>query len=97
MNSKTQTKQMDILVRIWPNNCVNSRFLTSEFMHLATADNLMQCLSMPLKKIKKKNLIQVSMDGPIVNWKFFVSLQELVKALYQCSFFIITGVGKSSL
>ena len=92
LNSKMQTKQMDIHVRIWLNNCVTSRFLTSEFMHHATADDL-KCFEHATEKINKQNLIKVSMDGPAVNWKFFSSLQESVKALYQCSLIDIESCG----
>lgn len=76
LNHKTQTKQMDVLVRFWEAGQVKSRYLTSTFMGHGTAVDMEKHFYSASKGLDLNKLIQLSMDGPSVNWKFFDSLQQ---------------------
>ncbi|CAH3149087.1 unnamed protein product [Pocillopora meandrina] len=81
-NKVTQTKQMDLHVRFWDakNSRVQTRYLTSVFLGHATADDLLEKIVSYLDsiKIQKSNILQLSMDGPNVNWKLHELFQELI-------------------
>jgi len=53
---------------------VQTRYLGSEFTGHAVADDLLDKLKSSLTGLHIPNLIQVSTDGPNVNWKMFESL-----------------------
>lgn len=83
LNRISQRGQMDIVVRYWEptQNVVATRYLISSFLgHAAASDllkNFTECLqSLSLSTSK---LLQISMDGPNVNWKF---VDDLKKTLY---------------
>ncbi|XP_063218747.1 uncharacterized protein LOC134529009 [Bacillus rossius redtenbacheri] len=77
LNKSTQQKQMDIHIRFWhTDNSVRTRYVTSAFIGHATADDLLKAFYKCTEKLDLSKLIQVSMDGPSVNWKFFKLLQE---------------------
>lgn len=76
MNKSLQSKQMDFHVRFWDEDSVHTRYLKSEFLGHATAkdmeaafDNVMENLSFP-------NLLQLSMDGPHVNWALHANIDS---------------------
>ena len=78
LNTAMQAKQMDVLVRFW-SECdgqVKTRYLGSAFMGRATADDLVNNFESTLSKLGMLNLVQVSMDGPNVNWSFYDKLSE---------------------
>lgn len=78
LNKIAQKGQMDLVIRYW-NTCKNrveSRYLTSVFLGHSTAKDLMEKFREGISGIPTKKLIQVSMDGPTVNHKFFRSLLE---------------------
>src|SRR5438876_1517325 len=68
---------MDIVIRYWSedNNQVSTRYLTSVFLGHATAADLQAKFLEGLGGLSLPKLIQVSMDGPSVNWKFLETLQ----------------------
>ncbi|KAK6189059.1 hypothetical protein SNE40_005105 [Patella caerulea] len=72
-NESLQKKQVDDHVRLWDNgsNCVVSHYLTSEFIGHGKAEDLLPVLIKCVDDIglNKSNLLQLSMDGPTVNWK----------------------------
>ena len=74
LNKVTKTKQMDIHVRIWVDDKVLTRYYGSVFLGHATAhdmiDKFLDYIDLDLTKT-----LQISMDGPNVNWKFFDELQ----------------------
>jgi hypothetical protein len=79
LNKVTKTKQMDIHVRYWSDNEIHTRYYGSVFLGHATAndmlDNFLGYVNLDLSKT-----LQISMDGPNVNWSFFEKLQnELFK------------------
>ena len=65
------------------------RYLGSEFLGHATAADLLTQFKdgITIRQLDPKRLLQVSMDGPSVNWKFYTDLarerkkQELPKFL----------------
>lgn len=73
LNKISQKSQMDIFVRYWneENNLVKCSYLTSVFIEgRATAQNLLtHFLKGNLPVLRIKNISQISMDGPNVNWK----------------------------
>src|SRR3989441_242053 len=76
-NRIAQRGQMDIVIRYWSedNNQVSTRYLTSVFLGHATAADLQAKFLKGLGGLSLPKLIQVSMDGPSVNWKFLEKLQ----------------------
>src|SRR6267154_5397540 len=71
-NRIAQRGQMDIMIRYWSedNNQVSTRYLTSVFLGHATAADLQANFLEDLGGLSLPKLIQVSMDGRSVNWKF---------------------------
>ncbi|XP_035225316.1 uncharacterized protein LOC118197866 [Stegodyphus dumicola] len=87
LNTTNQKKQLDLHVRYWhpDQNKVVTRFLTSDFMEHTTAANIFIYLVILLYVVKKldiKKLLQISMEGPVVNWKFYETLQYELKKEY---------------
>lgn len=58
---------------------VESRYLTSAFMGHATAEDLQDAFHETCSDIGFSNLLQLSMDGPNVNWKFHRIITEEVE------------------
>nr|XP_042900998.1 uncharacterized protein LOC122269884 [Parasteatoda tepidariorum] len=52
------------------------RYLTSAFLGHSAADDLLACFYASVKNVDLKKLLQISMDGPAVNWKFYNNIQE---------------------
>ena len=76
LNRQLQKKQLDIHLRFWDNDCVQSRYYSSAFIGHATALDLIHCFETHVERnIGYANLIQLSMDGPNVNWAAFDKLQ----------------------
>ena len=72
-NRVTKDEQMDNQVRFWNNEqeCVMTRYLSSEFLGHCTAKDLLQRLKEGIWCIDSSRIIQLSMDGPNVNLKLF--------------------------
>src|SRR5207245_11030753 len=72
LNKIAQRGQMDIVIRLWDNgsNRVVTRYLTSVFLGHATAKDLEEKFIEGLTGLSLQKLVQISMDGPSVNWKF---------------------------
>lgn len=82
LNKKSQSKRMDIHVRYWNNNKskVESCFLGSQFLGHGTANDMLKHFNKGVLEILPgRNLLQVSMDGPNVNWKFHDMLSQQIK------------------
>ena len=67
---------MDFIVRYFKNGKVESRYLSSEFLGHTTAEDLKRTFEECTDKLDTKKLIQVSMDGPNVNWKMLDLMVE---------------------
>ena len=67
LNSSMQMKQLDIHARFLDDGVVATRYVGSEFMGHATADDLHDRILPIIQELGTCNLIQISMDGPNVN------------------------------
>ena len=93
--------QKDIIIRFWDSsmNKVCCRYLTSSFMGHSTADDIMNNFLEASSEMKLCNLVQVSMDGPNVNWSFLEQLSSdlhdqygtTVLFLGSCGLHVING------
>ena len=76
--SLNQKKQMDMTVRFWDQemNKVTDRYFTSEFLGHATAADMFIHFKRgtALALLDPSGLVQVSIDGPNVNWNFYRDL-----------------------
>jgi len=77
LNKIAQRGQMDIVIRYWSedSNQVATRYFTSVFLGHSTALDLEAKFREGMSSLSLQKLIQVSLDGPSVNWKFLESLQ----------------------
>ena len=57
-----------------------TRYFNSVFLGYATAVDLKRHFVAGLSGLALSNLIQVSMDGPSINWKFFEAMRDSVDA-----------------
>jgi hypothetical protein len=80
LNKSVQLGQMDLHVRLWDvnNNKAVTRYFNSQFLGKASATDLLHSFKSGLGCIDKHKVIQVSMDGPNVNWAFYKLLKEEV-------------------
>ena len=70
---------MDVHIRSWIDGQVMSRYLTSQFMGHATADDVVDHFRSALEGLHLNQILQISMDGPNVNWKFLEIFQGELK------------------
>jgi len=72
MNRIAQRGQMDVVIRYWDDNAkaVSARYFGSAFMGHVTAECLLTSFKEEISPLPIGSLLQVSMDGPAVNWKF---------------------------
>lgn len=86
LNRQRQKKQMDMHIRIWTDDNVQTRYLTSEFLGHSTAEDMFESLYTGINFLKWKDCVQISMDGPNVNWKVFSMLQEESRRFLEINF-----------
>ena len=70
MNTTTKSKQMDLHVRFGQGE-VATHYLDSKFMGHAKAGDLIRHFEASTERLSLNKLVQVSMDGPNVNWRFY--------------------------
>lgn len=75
LNKIAQKGQMDLCVRFWLGKNVVTRYYNSTFLNHANAENLLDAFLGGLKDLNLRKLLQVSMDGPNVNKKFYKLLK----------------------
>jgi hypothetical protein len=105
LNKKVQQKQLDIYLRFWNGNEVQSRYFTSIFMGHARAVDIEEDLTKAIQSLQKANLLQLSMDGPNVNWKVFEDLQSEIQLengknllnVGSCGLHVIHGAFRSAM
>ena len=68
-NEQLEQGKMDFIVRYLKDGGVKNRYLSSGVLGHTTAKDLKRAFEECTEKLDLKNLIQVSMDGPNVNWK----------------------------
>ena len=76
LNKDIQAEQMDVIVHYFHEDRVVTQYFDSQFLGHTTADKLLESLKSSLSKLKNRKLLQVSMDGPRVNWKLLKLLCE---------------------
>jgi hypothetical protein len=81
LNKIAQKGQMDLVIRFWDHSShtVSTRYLTSVFLGHATAKDLEEKFLEGISSLPLSKLLQVSMDGPSVNWKFLDALTSNFK------------------
>ncbi|KAH6935107.1 hypothetical protein HPB50_003423 [Hyalomma asiaticum] len=104
LNKVTQKQQMDVLIRYWDaaDDSVKTRYLTSCFLGHTCAEDLASAFRKAVQEIKAK-ILQVSMDGPNVNFKFLRSLKEELREsdeshildIGSCGLHVINGAYKA--
>jgi hypothetical protein len=85
MNKDLQKKQVDYLVRFWDETQgqVSTRYFTSDFIGHGRADDLIQSISAKIgQTVGLKNLLQLGMDGPNVNFAIHDKLDENLHDLF---------------
>ena len=78
-NHKLQEKQLDVLVRFWDGGYVRSHYLSSSFMGHGTAKDLLKHILLALDDLSLKQVLQLSMDGPNVNWSLYNKVNQTLK------------------
>lgn len=83
-NKIAQRTQMDLSVRFWDDtsNTVHSRYLGSVFLNQCKATDLLEAFKSGLEGIDCSKILQVSMDGPNVNWSFLKLLKQDISHTY---------------
>ena len=76
LNQELQKEQMDFVVRYLKNGLVRSRYLISHFLGHTTAADLKEGFENATGKLQQQKLVQISMDGPNVNWKMYDNITE---------------------
>ena len=107
LNKSTQTCQMDLGIRFWNKEMmqVEVRYWNSKFLGHAKHMDLVEHFNKALEGLDLSKIIQISMDGPNVNWCFF---DEIVKwrnememnpliNLGSCGLHILHGAFKSGI
>ncbi|XP_049275212.1 uncharacterized protein LOC125759844 [Rhipicephalus sanguineus] len=105
LNKVTQKQQMDVLIRYWDaaDDSMKTRYLTSCFMGHTCAEDLASAFRQAVQEIKGSKILQVSMDGPNVNFKFLRSLKEELRGsdeshildIGSCGLHVINGAYKA--
>ena len=70
---------MGIFITFWDklNSKVETRYLTSIFLGHTRADDLLKACQETTFKLELDKRLQVSMEGPSVNWQFY---EKLIKS-----------------
>jgi hypothetical protein len=76
LNKKTKNKQLDLHIRMWHHDKVHTRYLNSEFVGHGAAVDLLEHFKASTSDLNRTGLLQVSMDGPSVNWSFYDKLEK---------------------
>ncbi|KAH6933564.1 hypothetical protein HPB50_016336 [Hyalomma asiaticum] len=103
LNKVTEQQQMDVLIRHWDaaDDRVRTRYLTSCFLGHTCAEDLASSFRKAVQEIKGAKILQVSMDGPNVNFKFLRSLKEELREsddilfIGSCGLHVINGAYKA--
>ncbi|XP_013861075.1 uncharacterized protein LOC106515698, partial [Austrofundulus limnaeus] len=82
LNQSTKKKQLDVHVGFWNEDCVQSRYLGSQFLGHGTAEDLLHHIKECVAKLNMRRLVSISMDGPNVNLKLGDLLQKEHAELY---------------
>ena len=94
-NEVSKKGQMDLLSRYWDENTnrVAVRYLNSAFMRHATSEDILELFKSALNPIDIGKIIEISMDGPSVNWKFLELYNNELREIYQKTLQTLVVVG----
>ena len=95
-NSVTHNKQFDVHIVYFDEvtRRVTRKYLTSQFIGHGDADSLLNHFEVVHAKLDIKNLVQLSMDGPNVNWKMLdIAIEERQKVPFCPDLLIIGSYG----
>ena len=69
---------MDVFIRFWNNSAgiAETRYFDLVILNRPNARNLFDSRQSSTKQLKKKNLLQISMDGLTVNWNVLNQITE---------------------
>lgn len=79
MNADLQSKQLDVHVRFMDCGKVKTRYIDSYFLGHAKASDIQEKLMPLIEKLGPDRILQLSMDGPHVNWKVFREVSDTVQ------------------
>ncbi|GBN55838.1 hypothetical protein AVEN_260636-1 [Araneus ventricosus] len=88
LNNSNQKKQLDVHVRYWEpydNKMVTTYFGSALLGHSTAKDILTEFYDI-IGSSSLPKLLQISMDGPSVNWSFYKTLQEDVQKQFSSNF-----------
>ena len=90
-----QKGQIDICLHFWDikSTKVTRRYYSSSFLGHATASNLFDSFTDTFGESLLSEVLQVSMDGPNVNWKFFDMLNTELDERFDTSLLEISCCG----
>jgi len=76
---KNKRSNLDLHVRYWDNNVVKTFYVGSQFLGLSKASDLCKHLMPYIENFGFHNLLQISMDGPNVNWSAYEMLAKEIE------------------
>ena len=79
LNEHLQKKQLDIIVRYWHHDMIRSRYFSSEFLGHAKATDVLDVITSSIECLGLSRLVQISMDGPNVNWSFHAKISNVIQ------------------
>ena len=84
-NEVSKKGQMDLVSRYCDKNTnrVAVRYLNSVFMGHATSEDILESFKSAVNLFEIGKIIQISMDGPSVNWKFLELYNNELREIYQ--------------
>ena len=96
LNKSTQNCQMDIGIRFWSQEAkqVEVRYWDSQFLGHATSGDLLENFNKSLVGLDLSKIIQISMDGPSVNWCFY---DKVVKNREEMELHQLINIGSCGL
>lgn len=101
LNKISQKQQMDISARYWNENkgLVESRYVGSAFLSSTRATDLIaglkKCFEEDPSSLKK--IIQISMDGPNVNWRVMKNFSEEIREMRGSPDYDLINIGSCGL
>ena len=97
---------MDFFVKYFSKDRVVCRYLTSRFLGHTCAEDLKKEFEEAIQELDMKKMVQVSIDGPNVNWKLYDSIVEernqnddylALIDIGPCSLHVVHGVFRSGV
>ena len=82
LNNEFHGEQMDFLLKYFNKDRAFCMYLTSRFLGHTCAEDLKKEFEEGIQELDMKKMVQVSMDGPNVNWKLHDSIvKEEIKMM----------------